>query len=105
MSKHTPGPWEAVPSASRRHHWDIYGSEWNGSEPNRYKTSVAQTSNWMPSDPPEESEANARLIAAAPELLEAVKALVEERTRNVPLLPREQVEEFWELIVRAEEKS
>ena len=76
MSEHTPGPWEATRSAANRKRWSIFGNEWNGSERNRYKTSVAETSNWLSTDPPEEVEANARLIAAAPELLEALMGLM-----------------------------
>ena len=54
MSKHTPGPWEAR-EHSDGSHWFV---DWDGG--------------WTAGD--ELSEANARLIAAAPELLEACEA-------------------------------
>lgn len=65
MSRHTPGPWAFIVSdlkstGFKRKHWQV-GQE--GQE----SLGVALAFG--------ESEANARLIAAAPELLEALKAL------------------------------
>jgi len=37
------------------------------------------------------------------ELLEALEALIEERTQDVPLLPKEQVEQFKKLLKKASE--
>lgn len=59
-SKHTPGPWEAIGTA-------VYAETPNGSREiifSRHNTR---------SGTPEEQRANAHLIAAAPELLEALK--------------------------------
>lgn len=65
MSKHTPGPWEACAlfSASENHHGFFIG------EPNGYRIATV-----IPMDCDGiEGLANARLIAAAPEFLEALR--------------------------------
>jgi hypothetical protein len=69
MSKHTKGPWEVVGNTVYALHESF------GRKRNRFWATVY-------SDPSadelkEEAEANARLIAAAPELLEALKWYVE----------------------------
>jgi hypothetical protein len=66
MSKHTPGPWKAIAAGPRevrlkRDHWEI------GSETTRRGVAYAFGGD----------DANAKLIAAAPELLEACKTLTE----------------------------
>ncbi len=71
MSKHTPGPW-SVQTTQRPHvagHWREIVAD---------KLVVAEVyEDDEPHEPysplPKEAEANARLIAAAPELLEALK--------------------------------
>ena len=63
MSKHTPGPW-AVSSTERR-----YVREVNGK---RYVASCTDSQDYRTY---EEAEANARLIACAPEMLEALQDL------------------------------
>ena len=65
MSKHTPGPW-AVSSTERR-----YVREVNGK---RYVASCTDSQDYRTY---EEAEANARLIACAPEMLEALKDAAE----------------------------
>lgn len=62
-TKHTPGPWIAIPDATHRDHQLIVaiGPEHTGLD-------VASVRPWMTHD-----EANARLIAAAPDLLAACK--------------------------------
>ncbi len=59
--KHTPGPWTAT-------RWRVCAEE-----PFRYITDTANNK----ASRTEENEANARLIAAAPELLAALKGMVE----------------------------
>ncbi len=60
---YTPGPWEIESGNKSMHHSVIRGAE---------REHVADTSpNWLHSDPLEMSRANAQLIAAAPELLDA----------------------------------
>ncbi len=61
--EHTPGPWKVGRSSANRHRWHIVGANLE---------SVCETSSWLKDDPEGESEANARLIAAAPQLLAAL---------------------------------
>lgn len=64
MSGHTPGPWHLVgslPGIRHKVHFDEYGHGW----------SIAHVCNG------DCAEENARLIAAAPELLEALIELAE----------------------------
>lgn len=71
MTKHTPGPW----GGEQRHpEWpDVTVAYVTAASPNGYNIEVAAL--FGGSDPNErlEVEANARLMAAAPELLEALK--------------------------------
>jgi hypothetical protein len=66
MSKHTPGPWYAVGS------WVEVDDDNAADICNCSAESMGQK---RAARPPEEEEANARLIAAAPELLDALRAL------------------------------
>lgn len=59
MSGHTPGPWRTE-------------EQWHGTAIKADKRTVARTSPWSN----REEQANARLIAAAPDLLAAVESLV-----------------------------
>lgn len=69
MSGHTPGPWE-IRRPPSGYPYQIYAS--NGSNgPGGVKNVTSWNSICVPSLP--EGEANARLIAAAPCLLEALK--------------------------------
>ena len=63
---HTPGPWHLVgsPSLDKGNPWSVYG-------PDHHLVAFASVGR-------ETAEANARLIAAAPELLECVKYLCDE---------------------------
>lgn len=65
MSGHTPGPWRETVSLT-------YGGEVSGLSPKGKPIVVARVP--MPRRDPEERKANTRLIAAAPELLEAANA-------------------------------
>lgn len=72
MSKHTPGPWVALKAEQAVHEQDYYiASErgvvgyWKGGK------------SWHDDDKWVLTEADARLMAASPELLEALVALVE----------------------------
>jgi hypothetical protein len=65
MSAHTPGPW-AVHKSTRRLTFDVYAGE-DGC----YRVGEVSNHNAFP-----QNAANARLIAAAPQLLEALAAIV-----------------------------
>ena len=71
MSKHTPGPWEADRAKMDEggHYYQIDGQQLVGNLP----YTVADTLNRHFCISPDEDAANAHLIAAAPELLEALK--------------------------------
>ena len=61
-TKHTPRPWTATPSYINLGEWEIYGNE-DGDN--------AQHIGSIEAEGTEQAEANARLIAAAPDLLAA----------------------------------
>ena len=61
MSKHTPGPWTA----------EFHGSVWHIEEGGGVQLSCVYV--WTEDDGEKEAAANARLMAAAPELLAALK--------------------------------
>lgn len=63
-NQHTPGPWEFAETASG--HYGIWGGE-----------NWLATTRW--GTEPVRERANARLIAAAPALLAAAKAVIDER--------------------------
>lgn len=69
MSKHTPGPWFPIESVNA----ETQGLHliWSRSKPNETGVLIARTC-FAP-----QSEANARLIAAAPELLEACRRAID----------------------------
>jgi len=86
MSKFTPGPWGIAQNAME--HWMVTAAD---SEHHRgYIASLATTNT--------QSEANARLIAAAPQMLEALEELVElkERRHSLPVeIYQESREKAW----------
>ena len=63
MSKHTPGPWQ---------YWPSIGQVNRPGDPNQI-CNIPPNGDKKPAD---ENDANARLIAAAPDLLEALAAIV-----------------------------
>jgi hypothetical protein len=66
MNKHTPGPWRAQPREGFEGEWEVVSTcetEWL----------IAAAAPHIDGDP---DEANAHLIAAAPELLEALEAVL-----------------------------
>lgn len=75
MSKHTPGPWTRTGSTNSDAQVEIHG-RMNGSNPDLAPIVIATVVRagdlgWG------EGEANAALIAAAPELLESLKRMTE----------------------------
>jgi hypothetical protein len=105
-SKHTPGPWTATPSESWEGRWLIV----QPIEPHTLVTAVAQT--YQVSVPEGQEEANARLIAAAPELLrerdglnetvESASKCIEEREQTIDEL-RAALEKIRDLDYRGNE--
>jgi hypothetical protein len=85
--KHTPGPWKAWTSKSPFKRSGVNGLTEAGDAP--FTICIMGTPNKLA-----ETHANARLIAAAPEMLEALRAVVEEferphdSTRNLPSVMR-----------------
>jgi hypothetical protein len=72
-TKHTPGPWSFEPASKIGEHWAAGAAHGVTANDNKdrwrgYVTNVLANS--------PNAEANARLIAAAPELLEALQALL-----------------------------
>lgn len=64
MKRHTPGPWHVGEKVDKPHHYDLVGFG-NGATHVGYISVTPATA--------PEAEANATLIAAAPEMLEALK--------------------------------
>lgn len=80
MSKHTPGPWMFGPPWRPDHGYGMWIV--SGVHPERGQCNVlmqGDTPNHLPSDI---AEANARLIASAPEMLEALEAIIAQQDRN-----------------------
>jgi hypothetical protein len=71
MLKHTPGPWQRVVARNTSAAYTRIGAGDYGA--------VADCGGCRPSQ--EENAANARLIAAAPDLLAALRAFVEQATK------------------------
>ena len=73
--KHTPGPWEVERRTGKPDHWQIngvnqdLGCQWRG-------LAMIYTSGSWADDP--EGLANAHLIAAAPDMLEALEDIVDQ---------------------------
>lgn len=74
MKKHTEGPWQVMPEEVDKSYIRVRGTRFGG----RYKIADVPTPIFLGvnSGEAEETRANARLIAAAPELLCALENLV-----------------------------
>lgn len=70
MSKHTPGPWK------------FYDDSNNGKTNRIEIVAIGKTVARIYHSVPEEDLPNARLIAAAPDLLDALKLMVEQFTKG-----------------------
>ena len=87
MAKHTPGPWKAV--QHDRGWWTVLQGAWDISHNEASRPGVVASSKYSVMSIPE-NEANARLIAAAPELLEALKGaamVIDACIRNSATVP------------------
>ncbi len=77
MSAHTPGPWTAVEheqASGERGWWSVLRGAWDISHNQAAKPGVVADCQYSAMTP-EENEANARLIAAAPDLLAALERI------------------------------
>lgn len=74
MSKHTPGPWAIEDYRIENGDWRSTGLIW-GNPGLVARVNCDKLSSVSPPDKIEMFEANARLIAAAPEMLEALEEL------------------------------
>lgn len=74
-AKHTPGPWVTLPEEVDRDYIRVRGTRLG----DRYKIAnvLTPTGDGVPAREADETRANARLIAHAPEMLEALQAAVE----------------------------
>lgn len=72
MTKHTPGPWEQYSNVIVKF-GEIGGAVCLVAEPECTTTGDVTPINWMRSKRRDEASANARLIIAAPDMLEACK--------------------------------
>lgn len=80
MSEHTPGPWSLEPPKSSPFTPQANNRVWPSTAwANHRRDPICQLSSQgaAPPDIDPEAQANARLIAAAPELLAALKSLIE----------------------------
>ena len=96
MSKHTPGPWAYTKSVNFGHEsFNIHQADGAGYTP--YMSDVGTTEL---GEDMEIQEANARLIAAAPQMLEALDELVDLKDRRHMLA----IERYQQARERAWEK-
>ena len=79
MSKHSPAPWRYVKGDDNQPKDDLPDDVWGTIQDNNYYH-IARI--WGDVDKRHEPKANARLIASAPELLEALKELYVEEKRD-----------------------
>lgn len=77
MEKHTPGPWKAGKYSVNNYQIAVYGSD---------QTKICTLEGWN-DEFLEEAEANARLIASAPKLLETIKGAKSAMQKALPFLP------------------
>lgn len=75
-TKWTPGPWTLLPEECGKDYIRIRGTVWGG----RYKISnvITPTYDGVPDRELTETRANAHLIAAAPELYEALEYVIKQ---------------------------
>ena len=89
MKKHTPGPWKMEREYKGSHEWEI--TDHNNKKSDITAVWIATVWNDYPG-PDSPADANARLIAAAPQMLEALRDLHD--CQNGPPLSRHKEE--WE---------
>jgi ketosteroid isomerase-like protein len=99
VNKHTPGPWRNEGGISAT--WEdgeevqvcaLFTTKWTYTEPDAHAKNDRMR---------RESEANARLIAAAPELLEALEAVMSGQIGGTPDLDAERFQKARAAIAKA----
>ena len=78
MTQHTPGPWVAWKDHNTP--WAIMPHDDSPAYITRHSCGIATLEEW----PGSETEANARLIAAAPDLLAALEAICDQGYEDKP---------------------
>lgn len=89
-TKHISGPWivQHIPASATEainqypEHWNVLEKAEMSDGPFTYNRLIARIDGTAPYMTPEQREANARLIAAAPQLLEALLAVKARLDRN-----------------------
>lgn len=97
MSAHTPGPWEVHPEENRRAFAENLVVA-DGVAVAIALNNEERGAGWT------KCEANARLIAAAPDLLESLRALVEVASECIPETAGHELEQARAAIAKAEGK-
>ena len=83
MAEHTPGPWKA-----------LRGEWWHIGAANGRHIGMA----FAGYDGPDTADANARLIAAAPDMEKALEAVDNYTTRTLEMHPGAEVDESWRAV-------
>lgn len=73
MSKHTPGPWRSHTNGSD---FFVTATDFHGANGKVAKCYVADVQKFRNESGEDECQANAKLIAAAPDMLEALKGIL-----------------------------
>lgn len=81
MTKHTPGPWRSHTNGSD---FFVTANDFHGANGKVAKCYVADVQKFRNESGEDECQANANLIAAAPELLKCVEMLAAIQPDNVP---------------------
>lgn len=95
-AKHTPGPWVVTRVTKPVRHWTV---EIPGDHP------FAIGRDGGPDDVHEQDAANARLIAAAPDMLEALKEVEREMDAVIHGTVTLDAETLWDVVSRAIAKA
>jgi hypothetical protein len=101
-TKHTPGPWEAEPHRLDKGRWVICSS---ASESPAGLVRIAESEAYDHPQYCEEGAANARLIAAAPDLLAACELVYHAHcTSGIPQRTKDEaLRKCWEALTKARE--
>lgn len=105
-AQHTPGPWRFYDPDSERRAWGTPDKRIMVLHPDGERL-IAQCNTGITNNtgtiPREEIKANARLIAAAPDLLEALHGLMERAAKDAEQYAPEGYEPIWAFIADAQE--